>query len=297
MSTSFLVSLISGVIFLNIAPFGIWYYDSRLIPDFIENVKEIYEGDKNLGDILEARDKIVRKYWWIGSLVVSLVLTYFFWQSSGFMQAHGVWEMGGLFYYLDYCLVLMIAAYAGGGFVGFLSIQLLLHDFSSVKLKIDPLHPDRLGGLNSVGYGAIRTTALISTGSLLLPWGFQFLKSGQIMIISYPLILLYIGSIALSFIYPTVRIHNRANRLRENILDKKRKELRKIKSKLSTHEKVSSTADMKELILELEVQRIRSEYEDYKQVQLYPMQVSIIARLISSIMLPIGFTFLEFITS
>lgn len=208
-----------------------------------------------------------------------------------------MWEIGGAFYYLDYCLLMMIAAYCGGGLIGFLSIQMLFHDFSSVNLDIDPLHPDRLGGLNSVGYGAIRTTVLISTGSLLLPWGFQFLKSGQLMAISYPLLFLYVGSIILSFIYPTIRIHNRANYLRENILDEKRKELRKNKERLSPHEKIQPNANIKELILEMKIQRIRSEYEDYKQVRLYPMKVGILARLISSVMLPISITLLRFIVS
>lgn len=55
-------------------------------------------------------------------------------------------------------------------------------------MEIDPLHPDGLGGLSSVGYVAIRTTLLFSAGSLFIPILFRLAPESDLSVVSFGIV-------------------------------------------------------------------------------------------------------------
>jgi hypothetical protein len=106
---------------------------------------------------------------------------------------------------------------------------------------------------------------------------------------------LYITGILVSFVYPTAKVNRKAQRLREEHLDRYRAKVRSLERKLP--ETPSETAENNELALQMEIERARKEFRDYRNVRLYPLSIGIITRLLSSVFLPIGFTVFELYVS
>ncbi len=109
----------------------------------------------------------------------------------------------------------------------------------------------------------------------------------------YLIISIYMLFIALSFLYPTYKIHAKAKKIKENKLDKLRKKYLDAKQNLRFHEKAHPEPDMGEMILEMKIQRARKEYEDFKNMQAYPMNMETLFRLIGSVFAPPFLIFLE----
>ncbi|TKX73077.1 hypothetical protein EXE46_15055 [Halorubrum sp. GN11_10-6_MGM] len=97
----------------------------------------------------------------------------------------------------------------------------------------------------------------------------------------------------LSFLYPTVKISQRANEIRQRILENIRDQYEELKR---TAGEPRAGADLAETdpVTEQKLTRLRNEYQTYQQVRLYPLRASIIARLIGSIILPILLMMIEF---
>jgi hypothetical protein len=104
---------------------------------------------------------------------------------------------------------------------------------------------------------------------------------------------LYILFIILSFVYPTLKVNRTAQSLREEHLDEYRARIRSLEDEISAIE-VESESTLKEISLRMEIERVRREFQNYKNVRLYPLSIGIFVRLASSILLPIGFTLLDF---
>ena len=110
--------------------------------------------------------------------------------------------------------------------------------------------------------------------------------------------------VALNFVYPTYKVNRRAQDLREKMLDAHRERIRKLEDRLALRAAEDGRdlpdddlAETNDELLELEIRRARREFEDYQSVQLYPLSIGIITRLVSSILLPVLFILFElFIT-
>lgn len=179
--------------------------------------------------------------------------------------------------------------------LGLFSVAVTIHtiwEVSNLELHIEPLHPDGLGGLSVFGDFSIASTLLISNGALAIPLSFDMVTSDLGSVIVYAGVGLYILFIILSFVYPTYRINRKAQALREEHLDQFRSKIRRLETELSenTQEADSSLHDLE---LRLEIDRIRKEFQNYRDVRLYPLSIGIVIRLASSVLLPIGFTLFD----
>jgi len=169
-----------------------------------------------------------------------------------------------------------------------LTTVLCIREVGDLNFTIDPLHPDGLGGLSAVGYFAISSTTLFSIGSLGLPFAFDIASSGGSTFVLYFLVIVYIGMVVLSFVYPTLYINHRAKEIRRKTLEDKRDQIR------SLHEKIMSAEDGTDVgLIETKLATSRNEYDEYDNVNLYPMSPSILSKLISSIMLPLFFLLIK----
>lgn len=144
--------------------------------------------------------------------------------------------------------------------------------------------PGPTWGLSNVGYYSIRTTLLFSTASLFLPLAFRFSSTSSRGVWIYLLVTIYILTIIASFVYPTFKINRAAAALRDEILEDIRTEYTSLQQQtLSVDEGVEN------INRRLEMQRLRSKYDDYREVSLYPLQIDILLQLAGSIILPLLF--------
>lgn len=289
-TTQFLIADIFGLIWINLGPFLIWYYDERLLPKFFFSVLDIVKDKNKIEKLAKKYDTLFSKRFWLITIPWILFLMYMCLQIPETLSRGGI--LGGVndfFYWLFLIGIVWVGLITSTGFLGVLITIFAIRDVSKETLKIDPLHPDRLGGLSCIGNYAIGTTILFSTGSLFIPVVFQLISNKGILFFIYPGVLLFSVFILLSFLYPTIKIHHRAKLIRDGILDKLRKKYGELSHKLNTN----SQDYTKTVASYLELYRLRSEYLDYKGVSLYPLEIEIFVRLISSVILPIVFLLIQ----
>ncbi|AXG06743.1 hypothetical protein DU500_10060 [Haloplanus rubicundus] len=304
-STAFLVGQALACLMVVPAPFDVWYYDERLLPKFFDDIQLITAAsDYDTLERLATRfDTYYVKYWWVSTLVwVVLVLTVFV-VGQDYFQAQGITTLVERGAYLGFfCYWLLFAGLRSHG--GLITVFVIYAFAEEVTLDVDPLHPDGLGGLSTVGTFAIRMTVITSLGSLALPLSFQIANHIAYEEVVYIGVALFVLLVALNFIYPTYKVNRRAQELREEMLDAHRERIRKLEDRLAllatdgeTELPDDDLAETNDELLELEIRRARREFDDYQNVQLYPLSIGIITRLVSSILLPVLFILFElFIT-
>lgn len=313
--TEFLVAMLFGVVWLNIGPALIWYYDERVLPTFFDELGNLIEDDAQIERLSEKYDRLFATHYWIPTTLWVFLLVALFIRAQPFLASAGLFETGGVWYVVYLGTVVWLGIFTGIGFMGVITTVLAIRDLSTESLEISPLHPDGLGGLSVFGYYAIRTTLTFSTGSLLLPLGFIFIRATEVELLIYLIVVAYMGAIALSFLYPTYKINRQARQIRDQKLDRLRREYALAKENLQENGIVTAqigqmssdgdgtpsttggseelSVDTVELVGQLELQRLRTEYDDYQHVRLYPFQVDILLKLASSILLPLAFVLVD----
>lgn len=287
------IGLILAVIWINIGPYLIWYYDEHLLPSSFRKISElVYEPDK-MKKLSRKYDNLFTKRYWIPTLIWVAMLVFGFFYSSNLFVKLGFFEMGGVFFWVLLAGVIWAGLLHGAGFTGVLTTLISLREISEMRIEIDPFHPDHLGGLSPIGFYSIRTTLLFSSGSLFLPLGFEIVAESPSPNLMHFLIGIYILFIALTFLYPVLKIHGEAEESQARKMKELRDEYEEIKTKLSSHTEESFKPDIERLVLELEMENKREEYREHKKTSLYPMEIETVAQLLGSILLPLLFLFLE----
>lgn len=268
----------------------IWQYQAHVYPTFIERATSVtpYTDNQELQHIAQNFNQFfVDKYIYTVSLWLPIVC-------GACVYNIGYWESQGVTGYGDptFILYLLFAAWfaviTGVGLHMGLTTILCIRKIGELEFSIDPLHPDGLGGLSPIGYFAISTTTLLATGSLSLPLGFAIAAAGDVAILLYAGIGIYISTIILSFVYPTFYINRRAKEIRERIVNQKRQQIKILRTEIMEADD-ESDVDLKQAKLST----LRNEFNDYNRVNLYPMSLFILSRLVSSVILPLFFIMLE----
>jgi len=273
-----------------IGPYFLYRYDTIVFPKFIDRAKEVtpHENNKDIKRISKKyKNFFAKKYYYI---VIP-------WSTVGLVAMRiniGYFKELGVEGYTDPVFIPYLLLVAVGGIITGIGLHMVLttilciREVGNLDFTIDPLHPDGLGGLSAVGYFAISSTTLFSIGSLGLPFAFDLASSGGFTIIVYFLVITYIGTVIISFVYPTLYINRRAKEIRRRMLEDKREQIQ------SLHEKIMDAEKEKNIgLLETKLATLRDEYDRYNNVNLYPMSPSILSKLISSILLPLIFLLIE----
>ncbi|QLH79090.1 hypothetical protein HZS55_18100 [Halosimplex rubrum] len=291
-SVRFLAAAALFTAWANVAPYLIWYYDKRVLPSFFDTVSEIVVDTDRLDELAVRYNKFYEGFDLLSALLWGggfLAAGYF---GAGVFEAQGMTGDGRLFLWTT----LAYGAYVGGvlgegGFSGTVTTLFLVREVAGLEFEIQPLHPDGLGGLSTVGEFAIRTTLLWSSASLLIPLAFQLISgAGSLNVVMAAVTAGYIGTILATFLYPTLVINRRSERLRTETLEAIRREY------LALQERVdgSSADGVSDVNDRLEMQRLRNQYDDYATVRLYPLQIEIFVRLAGSVLFPLFFLLLEY---
>jgi len=281
-------------------PFIMWYYDKHVFPSFFQMVDEVVAPGQGalIQEIAEKYDRILTRYWWITTLPFVLIIMGVFFVGNDYFISEGITTTFEQALYLVFFIY--FALFTGlGGHSGIVMMTTIREFSSRVELEIDPLHPDDLGGLSMTGEFAIKTTVLLSTGSLGIPLGLQIARSTQSGVLVYLGAGLYTLILAGTFIYPTYRINQKAQEVRERELSAYRDRIRKMERHLTgiSDETNSDHDSSRQQELQLEIQRTRQEFRDFKNVQLYPLSINIIFRLVTSVFLPLLLAVIEMLIS
>mgnify|MGYP000521893668 CR=1 FL=1 len=291
-SVQFLAAAALFTAWANLAPYLIWYYDQRVLPSFFHTVAEIVVETDRLDELAVRYNEYYEGFRPLFALLWGggfLAAGYF---GAGVFEAQGMTGDGRIFLWTT----LAYGAYVGGvlgeaGFSGTVTTLLLVREVAGLEFDIQPLHPDGLGGLSTVGEFAIRTTLLWSSASLLIPLSFQLIAgTGSLNVVMAGVTAGYVATILATFLYPTLLINRRSEEIRSRRLESLRREY------LALQEQVDrgDAEGMDDVNRRLEMQQLRSQYDDYATVRLYPLQVGIFVRLAGSVLLPLFFLLLEY---
>lgn len=313
----FLLAISLAVLWLNVGPLLIWYYDVRVLPTFFDEITDIVRDDERVAALDRKYTRLFAERYWIPTAAWTLLLVAMFFRGQSYLVDRGLFAVVDIYYVSFLIAVVYLGVFSGIGFMGVATTVLCIREIASEPIEIDPLYPDGLAGLSRFGYFAIRTTVTFSSGSLLLPLAFVFVRTGAVDFLAHLIVASYMLAIAVSFLYPTYRINRQARRVRDGIVDDLRHEYDQAKRELRSvgglHAQLRSARDpapsdgaaeavrlnggaledRAELVGQLELQRIRNEYQDLQNVRLYPFKIDILVRLVSSILLPLVFLVIE----
>lgn len=275
-----------------VGPVFVWHYDERIFPTFAEQATSVVADDAPLRTIIEKYERFFAGRAWLTTLPWVVVVLAVVVANLGFFRSLGVTGYGDPAFLTYAVFSVWWAVVTGIGLHGAITTILCIREVGRLELDIDPLHPDELGGLSNIGYFAIRTTMMNSIGSLTLPLAFTIATEGGFEQVVYLAVVIYVGFILLSFVYPTLYVNRRAQAVREGVLEERRQQIRELQAEMSSN-RDRSTTDIEDVELQLQIQTLRDDFNDYNNVNLYPLSVSILSRLASSLLLPIGFMLLE----
>jgi hypothetical protein len=294
--TEFLVAhlLAMGIPF--IGPAAIWYWDVRVYPMFVEESTGLATNPTAVQRVGDRYKRIfsMRSWYFVvpwTALVVGLVGL-----NIGYFETIGIAGFSDPAFWVYLLFAVWWGLITGIGFHGAITAVRAIRAVGELDLQIEPLHPDGLGGLSMIGRLAIWTTMLISIGSLALPLAFLLGTEGGYSAVVYFATGLYTVVIAVSFVYPTVYVNRRARAIQEQELETRRQKIRQLQRQAANLEEDGATDDtgtLAEVATRLEMQRLRDEFNEYDSVSLYPLSVGIIVRLISSLLLPLFFIFVD----
>ncbi len=267
----------------------IWRYDTVVFPTFIERATEVTPYDDN-----RAIQRIAAHYSeffadmrattaiWTGLVLVAVIV------NDGYFRSLGVTGYTDPAYLVYGLFAAWAAAITAVGIRMALTTTLCIREIGELDFSIDPLHPDGLGGLSNIGYFAIRTTSILSIGALGLPLAFDVVRVSGGSGVIYALVGIYMLLLVGSFGFPTVYINRRANEIKQESLNSTREQIHELRTRLLASD------DPEEIEpLQMKLDELRTQYETYEAVSLYPMSLSIASRLVSSVFLPLFFLVIE----
>lgn len=284
-----LVQLLAASIAV-MGPVLIWHYDKNVFPNFIDEVSDVVLDQESLVGVVDEYERFFTERYWIITVIWVLVIISALVANIGFFEQAGVTGVSDPAFMIYILFATWWSIITGIGLHGALTTILCIRAVGNLELNIDPLHHDGLGGLSTIGYFSIRATLMNSIGSFALPIGFAIASAGQYQTIVYFAVSAYIGFIIISFLYPTLYVNRRAQEVRDNVLKRKRQQIQNLKKETAVG---SAGGELSELETQLKIQTLRDDFHEYQSINLYPLSTSILTRLASSILLPIGFTLLE----
>lgn len=267
---------------------AVWYWERRVFVTFVTETRSLVANEDAFRSVTERYRERFRSHYWLFTVPWTALIVGVVAMNVEFFRSVGISGYGDPVFWIYLAFAAWWGIVTGIGFFGaFVTVQ-CIRAVGDLELHIEPLHTDGLGGLSSIGSFAVWTTMLISLGSLTLPLAFLLAAEGGYTSVVAVAVLLYVVTIAGSFLYPTIYIHHRAQRIRTEELEDRRERIRTLQREMDDAAVTSGDdGEMRETAKRLEIQRLRDEYNEYDSVNLYPLSVNILIRLLSSVLLPV----------
>jgi hypothetical protein len=294
----FLIGQTLACLMVVVGPFDVWYFDQKLLPGFFKSADERLTptADPTLSKLSRKYDRYYARYWWANVAIWVVLVLGVFVVSQSYFEAQGITtllERGAyLVFFLFWLLIAGLRTHAA------LITVLAVKSFAEeAELDVEPLHPDGLGGLSTVGELAIQVTLINSLGSFALPLSFELASEVAFGYFVYVGVFLFILNNIALFGYPTYKMNRRAQQIREQALEENKQRIRELESQLAIPDEGDDASIRENQLLQMEIRRARQEFRDNQNVQLYPLSISIITKLVSSIILPILFILFDIFIS
>lgn len=267
-------------------------YDKELFPSFIEEVSSIVVNEAELFEVANRHKRFFVEKYWLASATWTILIVAAVLANIEYFQAFGITSYQNVYFVIYLLFVAWFGIITGIGLHMVVTTIRCIREVGDLELEIDPLHPDQLGGLSNIGTFAIRTTMMNSIGALALPLAFTLAGSGGYESVIYAVVVIYMGAILFSFLYPTIYVNRRAEDIREAELEERRERIHEIRGNAVEQ---AETGDNEQISIEkqLRIQTLKEEFNEYQSVRLYPFTISIVTQLASSVLLPIIFMLLE----
>jgi hypothetical protein len=274
----------------------VWYYDTQILPRFFRSVDDLVVDPDEFETIIERYNRFFTRKYWQTLLVWVPLFPAAFYTNLATLQRFGMGGPADLSFYVFLASALYFGLMTGIGIHVIVTTLLCVGTISQSDLGIDPLHPDGLGGMSAIGDLSLWTMGLASIASLGMPFTLRLATTGSQSVFIYTAIGIYFVLLVGIFVYPVVRSSRKAEATRARKLDELRTKLNDLETEL---EQADGQATSNERIqnLELRHQRLRSQYERYSSVPLYPVSVGVALRFAGSVILPILFILLESVIS
>lgn len=291
----FLTAQVLASVVPAVAPAAIWYWDSKVFPRFVTDTTDIAADPTEVRAVTDRYRRSLRDRYllftapWTALIVAVVAL------NAPYLETVGVAGTGDPAFWLYLLFAAWWGYVTGIGFFAAITAVRTIRGVGALDLRIDPLHPDGLGGLSSVGHLAIWTTMFVSVGSLTLPLAFLLAANGGYSTLVYLAVGLYVVLIVVSFLYPTVYVNRRAQAVQAAELEKRREKIRRLRSEARDLSETDEdgTVSNAEMARRLQIRDLRDEFDRYASVSLYPLSVGILVRLASSVLLPLFFILFE----
>jgi hypothetical protein len=288
----FAVSQLLTASIVVLGPYQAYKYDTEVLPGFFNKISAIVveEDQDQVEEIRTQALQLFRNKHAPFVLVWTVMVVSVLPLNSEYFATQGIVPTD-LLYWVYLCFLIDFGLLSGLGLFSVIITTYSIRSIADLQLQIEPLHPDGLGGLSTIGEFAIWTTLLISNGALAIPLSLNMVTSFTGAVVVYSGIGLYVLLILMSFVYPTAKVNRQAQKLREEHLERYRSKIRSLEQNIS--QPAAGETTNRELALQLEIDRVRKEFRDYQNVRLYPLSIGILIRLTSSVALPIVFILID----
>jgi len=277
--------LYTAISWVWIGAISIWYYDKKLVVNFISNIQPLLKNKESCNFVPDSIKKYRKMIMvpWVTVVIVAYLLSMDYMVNrlafSGFLD---------LFHFLFMLVIVIMAALTGIGFCGVINTFVLIYKvYKHCDLVVDPYNIDELGGLSIFGHLTIRTTMLFSTGALCVPILIIISRAlnPAFSIGIYSLIGIFSLFILLSFIAPNYLVYKKAKIEKDEGLVMLNDKLRFLSQQI-----LYKDTDTRVLLL---YNDLRNYYQDLKNTSLFPFNTKIFISLISSVIFPAVMIFVE----
>ncbi len=262
-------------LWISLAPWLIWRYDSRTLPRFLRRLRMVP------GVMSENAERLGRQH--CRSFRTTSIALSVIWTAIGLAVWYGTtcWVSGiGLHGPRDplYWLAGVLASWAGYlcgiGCAGVVAMVRTMKDASTMQVHLEPLHCDGHGGLGFFGDCAIQTTGLFGSGLLFFPiLIFGVASASNLRVWVYVLIAIFTAFVLASFLYPTYLVYRKSKDLRADAVSAISKTYRALADQL-TQRLEGATESLANHYDELE--RLRRERRDALDVRAWPFQPTLL---------------------
>lgn len=261
------------------------HYHSRLTPSFVARARHLVRGaDPDLAGLVGIGAR------WAATLriVWCAVVLGAFWAAKpmvdGLFGFRGYWD---LFFVGAILGVLVLASLTAEGFVLVFNTFALVLQLLRCDLRVDPYAPDGLGGMGEFGRLTIATTGFFSSGALFVPALFSVVRKGSGFVMFGPLLLVALFSllVLLSFVVPNFLVYRVAKGARDRDIGELAVDLNRGATEILHHQADETAMRRFELL--------RSHYEALRDTAVFPFNLGILVRLLSSVVFPLGLALVE----
>jgi hypothetical protein len=178
------------------------------------------------------------------------------------------------------------------GFYGVYVLITLIHNVCNAELVFNPFHPDRFGGMASLGGFAVKGSLFFSSGALVLPLALEIMESlssdsSLLSMVTYLLSGVFVAVMIASFIAPILEIKGMVDPQKEQLILDSRRRLEVMISEFQQQSELDAKKGVEILMYYYLTHSKLAEIKDY------PWDPKVLLEFGASFIIPVGIALME----